>query len=603
MERAMVQLARTALVVMAMVSLTGVHPETQGQGQGRRGRQDTPPMEGAMRGPDAARAIRAKHAREGKSSADAESLVRVLELDESAWVTADGQVFFSDLAFHETPGPGGADGGSSGTSTGAPPIPDGYTEAGIPIHHSNPGSMFKLYMDFDGDFLFSPEWGMFGRNLQGYSIDFDRSTFNHQEQDHISRVWGRVAEDFAPFDIDVTTERPVELQRGHPDERNVLWSIFTTTSSAGFPSFVAGVSLFNLGYMPFGTRTPTFTFFNTIGTLDHDMMADVATQENGHMFGLLHDGLLFPSGGRLEYYEGHGSGPTSWGPVMGAPIRRNVTQWSLADYPNGVNPPFHPSIPVGDHQDDIAIIAGKLGFRADDVGDEPSTAAPFTFGVRHYIGASTDADVFALPGASRVELILSGYRDGGITDGGNLDIAAEIVNAAGLVIASVDDHEQTTATLDAEVPPGPHFLRVHASSNPANYTTYASIGEYTVSGRIEVRYQFSGFASPLPAEVMRAGRTVPVKFSLETAAGPLSAAEAASLSAVAELWSNASQHGSPIVVDACSYDSAGTRYHCNLKLPKALAPGQTYWLTARYLDGGGLVLPAGGTNPLAFVVK
>ena len=663
-------------------------------------------MEGATRGPEAVKAIRAKHAREGKSSADAESLVRVLELDESAWVTPDGQMFFSDTVFHETPGPGGGDSGSSGTVTGAPPIPNGYTFTGIPIHHSSPGLVFKLYLDFDGEVLTSPEWRLVNRILQGYGADPSR--FNHLEQDVISRVWGRVAEDFAPFDIDVTTERPADLDRGFPSERNVLWSIFTTSRSANFSPVVAGVSLFNLGYMPFGKRTPTFTFFDVIGRMDHNTLADVATQENGHMFGLLHDGLQLPGEGRREYYAGHGTGPTSWGPVMGDPTRRNVTQWSIADYPDGINPPFFPDAPMGDRQDDIAIIAGKLGFRIDDVGDEPSAALPLEFGSRHYIDASADVDVFALPSTGGVELFISGYRDGGSTDGGNLDIAAEIVNAAGLVVASSDDHEQTTATLASVLPPGPHFLRVHSSSNPAFYTTYGSVGEYTVTGRfaniapsftaggvvsvmpsstydaswatdvqagpaseasqhvnfsisgltnpalfsvlpsldaqgrlhfvaaagatgsaqatvvlrddggtehggidtsasavlrIEVRYQFSGFSSPLPAEVMKAGRTVPVKFSLQTAAGTMSAAHAGSISAVAELWSTASLSGSPIAVEHCSYDSGGTRYHCNLKLPKTLAAGQTYWITARYLDGDGWVLPRGGSNPLAFVVR
>lgn len=691
MKKLLSQVGRVTLAVIAVVSLNGSNPEAQG-----RGRQEAPPIEGAMRGPEAAKAIRAKHAREGKPAADAEALVQVMEADESAWVTADGQMFFSDVVFHETPGPGVDDGTGLAIPIGAPPTPIGYTDAGIPIHHSKPGSVFKLYMDFDGEFLNSPDWRIF-RRLSGYSVNPD--SFNQKEQDVISRVWGRLADDYAAFDIDVTTERPLELQRGHPGERNVLWSIFTTTTSAGFPNNVGGVSLFNLGYMPFGTTTPTFVFFNTIGALDHNMLADVAAQENGHMFGLLHAGLKFPNGGGVEYYVGHGTGPTSWGPVMGAPFRRNVTQWTLADYPNGANSPFAGYAPV-DHQDEIAIIAGKLGVRGDDVGDAPATALPLALHERHYIQSSDDVDVFALPATGGVELLISGYRDGGSTDGGNLDIAAEIINASGLVVASVDDHEQTTATLDVDLPPGPHFLRVHSSSNPANYTTYSSIGEYTVTGafsniapsftpgggvsvmpsatydaqwatnvkagpdseasqhvtfsisgltnpslfsvppsldedghlhfvaapgmtgsaqatvilrddggtqhggidtstpaqlHIEVRYQFSGFSAPLPAEVMKAGRTVPVKFTLKNPAG--------ALNAVAELWSNASLNGTPIAVESCAYDSAAKSYHCDLKLPKTLVAGQAYWIAARYLDVDGWVLPIGGVNPLTFVAK
>jgi hypothetical protein len=51
------------------------------------------------------------------------------------------------------------------------------------------------------------------------------------------------------------------------------------------------------------------------GVTDHSTLADVITQEAGHMFGLAHDGL----DDGVEYYSGHGTGATSWGPVMGAP--------------------------------------------------------------------------------------------------------------------------------------------------------------------------------------------------------------------------------------------------------------------------------------------
>jgi hypothetical protein len=206
--------------------------------------------------------------------------------------------------------------------------------------------------------------------------------------------------------------------------------------------------------------------------------------------------------------------------------------------------------------------------------------------------------MFALPPTGGVALVLSGYRDGGITDGGNLDIAAEIVNAAGVVIASTDDPDQTTATLAASVPPGPHFLRVHASANFANYPTYGSIGQYTVTGAF-----FSGVAAPLPAEALKAGRMVPVKFSLSTADGP---ATAGSIVAVAELWTDASGTATPIVAAACAADANGKRYHCDLKLPKTLTPGQTYWIAVRYLDGDGWVTPVGGAgapNPMAFVAR
>jgi hypothetical protein len=128
------------------------------------------------------------------------------------------------------------------------------------------------------------------------------------------------------------------------------------------------VSLFNFGYVPFGFLTPTFTFWHPIGVTDHSTLADVITQEAGHMFGLAHDGL----DNGVEYYSGHGTGATSWGPVMGAPFARNVTPWSRNEYPAGSPRLNGNAFPI---QDDIAIIAGKLGFRADDFADTIAGAA------------------------------------------------------------------------------------------------------------------------------------------------------------------------------------------------------------------------------------
>jgi hypothetical protein len=49
-------------------------------------------------------------------------------------------------------------------------------------------------------------WGAYknsGYNPRGNPYDFDSV-----ERDEISLIWARVAEDYAPFDVDVTTEEP-----------------------------------------------------------------------------------------------------------------------------------------------------------------------------------------------------------------------------------------------------------------------------------------------------------------------------------------------------------------------------------------------------------
>ena len=43
---------------------------------------------------------------------------------------------------------------------------------------------------------------------RAFSLDANDTTFSDTEQTAIKNIWQRVAEDYAPFDIDVTTERP-----------------------------------------------------------------------------------------------------------------------------------------------------------------------------------------------------------------------------------------------------------------------------------------------------------------------------------------------------------------------------------------------------------
>ena len=46
-----------------------------------------------------------------------------------------------------------------------------------------------------------------------YDLDGDYTTFSDEEQTRIQRIWARVAEDYAPFDVDVTTEQPATFTR------------------------------------------------------------------------------------------------------------------------------------------------------------------------------------------------------------------------------------------------------------------------------------------------------------------------------------------------------------------------------------------------------
>lgn len=401
--------------------------------------------------------------------ASLEKLKRAFSRNHDVWLMPDGTVLYVDTMAPSLP----RNETAVSSETRPLPVPDGYASSGLPLHHSLPGATNKIFLDFDGVVGFrSIFWRSIHRDLPGFDLDGAPQTFNAAEQSAISRVWARVAEDWAPFNVDVTTEEPAQLGG------TVLWSIFTTTSAAGVPSNVAGIAPF-IGGSLFGQIQPypCFTFLDALGTTNDSALADTASHEQGHIFGLLHDGIDI-NGAHGEYYGGHGTGPTSWGPLMGAPFYRNVTQFSKGEYSYANN-----------QEDDLAIIAADLGWRSDDFCNGLDQAPPLVLGQTYRIESPADVDVFELPMAippfgTEVALDITPFRADQGTDGGNLDVAADIVDAWGSVIATSDPVDATLVQrLTVTLPPGRQwYLRVRPSFAPGVYSTYGSLGQYAVTG-------------------------------------------------------------------------------------------------------------------------
>ena len=100
-----------------------------------------------------------------------------------------------------------------------------------------------------------------------FSTDTDYTTFSDAEQVAIQRVWLRVSEDYAPFDVDVTTERPATFTATTAEAlitRSTDADGNANPSSAG--GGVAYVNVFGTSshstYGPYGSITTTLPMMN-----------------------------------------------------------------------------------------------------------------------------------------------------------------------------------------------------------------------------------------------------------------------------------------------------------------------------------------------------
>ena len=85
----------------------------------------------------------------------------------------------------------------------------------IPVLNSNPGASASIYLDFNGHS--EPVWGSYtNAAMSVYDIDGDATTFSDAELANIQAVWETVSEDYAPFNINVTTVEPPVLAPGVP---------------------------------------------------------------------------------------------------------------------------------------------------------------------------------------------------------------------------------------------------------------------------------------------------------------------------------------------------------------------------------------------------
>jgi len=125
---------------------------------------------------------------------------------------ADNLLFIDEFTPDEA---GGAEGTHASAALALQPLADTFRL------HSLPGGKTVIYLDFDGHTTTGTSWNGGATIVSApFSIDAD-AAFSATELERIQYVWQRVAEDFLPYGVDVTTQDPgVEALRrlGTDDE-------------------------------------------------------------------------------------------------------------------------------------------------------------------------------------------------------------------------------------------------------------------------------------------------------------------------------------------------------------------------------------------------
>lgn len=366
---------------------------------------------------------------------------------------------------------------------------------------SRPGASKVIYLDFDGHVVSGTAWSSIDLYAVPYDTDGTPASFSSAELANIAEIWRRIAEDFAPFDVNVTTREPAVF--GATTAR-VLITKDTDTYGNPMPSKGAGgVAYVGVwGRSDFSSRySPAFVYYNNLGNGRPDYVAEASSHEAGHNLSLSHDGTSTRS-----YYSGHGSGYISWGPIMGTGYARHVSQWSKGEYADANN-----------LQDDIGILGSKLGGKADDhvdilsavsriqvnadgsVGATTPETDPgnLSGGNKGVIGAAGDLDVFYFDTTGGdVNLSVTPAWQGRYTRGGNLDIRSTLYDDFGNALQSDDSLADTNSQHAINLQPGRYFLVVEGVGNADSpYSGYGSLGQYFITGFIPTQ---SDITAPVP---------------------------------------------------------------------------------------------------------
>jgi hypothetical protein len=227
--------------------------------------------------------------------------------------------------------------------------------------HSRASAKRTIYLNFVGATLNNTAWVSGTVQAVPFSLDADTAHFSSTEKERIQAIWQRVSEDFAPFNVDVTTEPPPAGRLTRTDSSDEVYgtTALITNNAGVYSCSCGGVAYIGVFDSVGNYYKPALVFYNMLAGGSEKAVAEAISHEVGHNLGLLHDGY---SGG--GYYPGQGSGVTGWAPIMGVGYSKPVVQWSKGEYATANN-----------QQDDLQVIQDNgAPQRNDDHGNTIANA-------------------------------------------------------------------------------------------------------------------------------------------------------------------------------------------------------------------------------------
>ncbi len=355
-----------------------------------------------------------------------------------------------------------SDSGSQATSAGT-----------IPQVNTRPGARGVIYLHFGGGQATDPDWN------GGEPLDFLPSGL---DATGILEVVSRVAEDYAPFDFNITT-RLADYDGALPGRRMRV-NITPTNTLLKNSGGISLIGSWRESGKSRSTTVPAWVFNSSVKSI-----AEAVSHEVGHTLGLSHDGTNVDA-----YYGGNGgtlTSPTSWAPIMGNSYFRSVTQWSKGEYPGANNT-----------EDDLAIIAqesNNVGYASEQVDAEIDTLQKVRL-------LNITGGTFALKSVLRRANVPNSFQF--TTHGGsfsvqvkpavskiaNADLELELVDDSGATIQKNNLTDTLESVLQAgSLAEGTYRLMVRAAPNADpdsgdvsfRYPAYGSLGAYQLSGTVQ----------------------------------------------------------------------------------------------------------------------